>query len=237
MLEIESKQVKAYVFLVALIICGLISATVTASKVVHFGINFPFSNIVFSIFTYPIVDCICELWGKKVARRTVWLALCSQFLVMFLLQLSIVVPHAEFWQNQREYSVVLSSSVYVVIASFLAFFVSQILDITVYQKIKNALRGKWLWLRSNVSTILGQIVDSTIFVSIVFYASSEKLNILFGSVGIKIIISILMTPFVYLIVIGVNRYLNDETKAFKYECHHFEEISEISAQHKVGNFS
>lgn len=214
---LDNRQFKAYLVLVALIICGLAAATVTASKVVHLGINFPFSNIVFSIFTYPIVDCICELWGKKVARQTVWLALGSQLLVVLLLQFSIVIPHASFWNNQKEYATILSVSGKVVTASFLAFFLSQILDIIVYQKIKNICRGKLLWLRSNVSTFIGQIIDSSIFVSIVFYASPHKFNILLGSIGVKIIISILMTPFVYLIVMWINRYLQFDTQAFKSE--------------------
>lgn len=215
MKKLENKHSKAYTVLVALIICGLATATVTASKVIHLGINFPFSNIVFSIFTYPIVDCICELWGRKIARQTVWLALGCQMLVVLLLQFSIVLPHASFWQNQKEYATLLSSSGLVVTASFLAFFLSQILDIIVYQKIKDLSHGKLLWLRSNVSTFIGQIIDSTIFVGIVFYASHHKLNILLGSILVKIIISILMTPIVYLIVIGIDKYLESDTEAFK----------------------
>jgi len=214
---LDNKQIKAYSILTALNICGLAAATVTASKVVHLGINFPFSNIVFSIFTYPLVDCICELWGKKIARQTVWLALGCQLLIVFLLQLSIVIPHAAYWNNQRSYALILSVSGKVVAASFLAFLLSQILDIFVYQKIKNASHGKLLWLRSNVSTFMGQIIDSCVFVGIVFYTSHHKLNILLGSISVKIIISILMTPIVYFIVIMTDRYLNHNTHAFKSE--------------------
>ena len=212
---LNSKQVKAYSVLLAFVICGLAASTVSASKVVHLGIDFPFSNIIFSIFTYPIVDCICELWGKPIARQTVWIALGSQLLVVLLLQLSVMMPHANFWQNQPAYAMVLSVSGKVVTASFLAFLISQLLDIMLYQKIKNVFYGKLLWLRSNVSTFVGQIIDSGIFVSIVFYGLPHKLHILQGSIAVKIIISILMTPIVYLIVIGVDKYLKSETLAFK----------------------
>ncbi len=160
---LDTKNVRAYLILVILIICGLAVATVTATKVVHIGVNFPFSNIVFSIFTYPLVDCICEIWGKKIARQTVWLALAGQLIIVLLLQLSIVTPHATFWTMQHAYQTILSTSGSVVIASMLAFIASQFLDIFVYQKIKDISRGKWLWLRSNLSTFLGQFVDSIIF--------------------------------------------------------------------------
>ncbi len=222
---LADKQVKAYLVLVSLTICGLAAATVTASKVVHIGINFPFSNIIFSIFTYPIVDCICELWGKKIARQAVWIALASQMIIVLLLQISIVVPHASFWTQQQNYQAILSVSGHVVIASLIAFLASQILDIVVYQKIKNASKGRHLWLRSNLSTFIGQSVDSIIFVSLVFSASHHKVNILLGSILIKIIISILMTPIVYLIVIGVNKYLGSNTLAFKGDTKLYEDHS------------
>lgn len=214
---LDDKTVKAYIILTALVITGLLASTVTANKIVHCYINFPFSNIVFSIFTYPIVDCICELWGKKIARQTVLIALACQMLMVFVLQFSIVTPHASFWLDQHAYQTVLSTGSHVVIASFLAFLSSQLLDIAVYQKIKNMSHGKLLWLRSNISTWIGQFVDSCIFVSIVFYASHNKLNIFAGSIIFKIIISVLMTPVVYWIVLSVNKYLSFNTLAFKDE--------------------
>ena len=72
---------------------------------------------------------------------------------------------------QYAYQTILSTSGSVVVASMLAFMASQILDIVIYQKVKDVSRGKWLWLRTNLSTFLGQLVDSGIFVSIVFYSS------------------------------------------------------------------
>lgn len=214
-LSLQQKDVKAYLFLSSLVVCGLAASTVTAAKIVHIGMNFPFSNIVFSIFTYPIVDCICELWGRSVARQTIWLSLLCQLLIMILLQASIAAPAAAFWSLQSAYQSVLATSKYIVFASLLAFGISQVLDIFVYQRLKEMSRGKWLWLRSNLSTYLGQIIDSAIFISIVFHQSQHKLNILLGSVVVKVVLSLMMTPVIYLIVIYVNRYLGQRTLAFK----------------------
>ncbi len=213
----QQKEVRAYTLLTSLVICGLASSVITAPKIVHLGINFPFSNIVFSILTYPIVDCICELWGKKVARQTLWIGLASQLLITLLIQLSIVAPHAPFWLKQNEYQDILSSSGNVVTASLLAFTISQMLDIVVFQRIKEMSHGKWLWLRSNSSIILGQLIDSSIFVVIVFYDSDQKLSILLGSIIIKMFLAVMMTPIIYLIVITTHRYLGANTLAFKDE--------------------
>lgn len=214
---LRQREVRAYIVLTSLVICGLASATITAPKVIHLGINFPFSNIVFSIFTYPIVDCICELWGKQIARQTMWLGLASQFLIAMLIQASIFAPHASFWPLQNEYQTVLSVSGKVIVAGLIAFSISQLLDIVVYQRIKELSRGKKLWLRSNISTYLGQALDSVIFVNIVFFDSNQKLSILIGSIIVKIILSLLMTPIVYGVVIMTNRYLASNTLAFKNE--------------------
>ena len=213
----QNKSIKAYTILVALVICGLLASAITASKVTYFIIDFPFSNVIFSIFTYPIVDCICELWGKSTAQKTVIIALAAQVLFVLLIQLSIAVPHASFWHKQSAYEMILNTGSKAVIASVLAFLCSQLLDIFVYQKIKNKTNGRLLWLRSNLSTFLGQLIDSLIFVSIIFYTSSGYWRILLGSVMFKIVISFVMTPFVYLIVFSVNRYLSGDTLAFKVE--------------------
>lgn len=214
---LQQKEVRAYGVLTALVICGLASSIISGSKIVHVGINFPFSNVIFSIFTYPIVDCICELWGKKVAQQSLWLGLASQCLIVILIQISIILPAPSFWNLQNEYQTILSSSGKVIIASLFAFSISQILDIAVYQRIKEYSQGKRLWLRSIIATCLGQIIDSSIFIMIVFYQSNQKINILLGSIFIKILLSFLMTPMVYFIVITTNRYLELNTYAFKNE--------------------
>lgn len=212
---LHKKELRAYIILTSLVICGLTSCIITAPKIVHFGINFPFSNIIFALLSYPIVDCICELWGKQIARQTLWLGLACQLLVALLIELSIAAPFPIYWQGQEAYQSVLAVSGKVIFASFIAFSISQLLDIFIFQRIKELSRGKWLWLRSNVSIYLGQVIDSCVFVMIVFYDSSHKLDILCGSIMVKIILSFLMTPVIYLIVIGVNRYLDSNTLAFK----------------------
>lgn len=212
------KEMTVYMILTNLIICGLAASLIAGTKVAYlFGLSFPFSNITFSIFTYPIVDCICELWGKKVARQTLWLSLGCQSLLAILIQLSIVAPAAPFWHLQNEYQTVLSVSGRVIIAGIFAFTISQFLDIFIYQRIKDLSKGRWLWLRSNISCYLGQALDSVIFVMIVFHASNQKLTIMTGAILIKIVISFLMTPVVYLIVMSANKYLESRTLAFKDE--------------------
>jgi queuosine precursor transporter len=214
---LTAKEVRAYAFLTSLVICGLAGSIITATKIIYVGINFPFSNIVFSILTYPIVNVICEIWGKQAAKQAVWLGLGSQVILTIIIQLSIIVPHSPFWHHESAYQMVLSTNLVAVMAGLAAFAVSQMFNIVVYQRLKELCEGKFLWLRSNFATYLGQAIDSSIFVLIVFASSSQKYNVLFGSILVKIIITFLMTPIIYFIVNGVNRYLESTTMAFKNE--------------------
>lgn len=217
-MQLISKETKAYLFLVSLVVCGLVGSLITAPKVMTIGgFNFTVSVVIFSMFSYPIVDCICELWGKQAARQALWIGLFCQMLFMIMVQISIYAPPASFWLEKQEiYQSALSMGLNVAVASLVAFAVSQILDVVVYQKVKDITRGKKLWLRSNLSIYMGQVLDSLIFVNIIFYDLPQKWHLLMGTLVVKAIVSILMTPLVYLIVNLVNRYLDHKTLAFKH---------------------
>lgn len=188
-------------------VSGLTASNITAAKVVHIGVNFPFSNLIFSIFTFPVVDSICEVWGRRAAFQAVVFGLMSQVLFMLLIQVSILAPAASFWHSQDEYIHVLSVTGKVVIASGIAFSISQVMDVLIYQRIKDWSQGKWMWLRGNISTVMGQAVDSAIFIAIIFATSAHKLEIFMGSMTIKVVIAMLMTPFMYALVYGLRWYL------------------------------
>ncbi len=213
------KNTRAYLFLTGLVITGIIAALITAGKVIHFGVNFTFGDIVFSMLTYPIIDCICELWGKQAAQRALLLGLFFQVLLTAIIQLSIVTPPAAFWSLQPAYEATLAIGLNVLVASLLSFSVAQLVDIAVFQRLKNMTRGRFLWLRSNTSLLIGQTLDTFIFVNIVFFSMPEKWSILFGSLVVKVLISFLMTPVVYTIVYLINGYLGNKSLAFSAAYH------------------
>lgn len=212
--ELLQRASRAYLILTSLVVVGMVCGMLTAQKVVHIGIDFPFGLISFSILTYPITDCICELWGKRAARDTLAAGLLVQLLLIFLFYLAIEAPGAADWQHQSEFALVLSTGYAVVFASLVAFVIAQLFDIVIFQNIKRITKGKWLWLRTNISVYLGQAIDTMIFVNIFFANLENKWHLLLNILLIKIVISFLMTPIVYLIVNTINRYLNYQTQAF-----------------------
>lgn len=87
-----AREIRVYIFLTCLVICGLAGSLITAPKIVHFGINFPFSNIVFSILTYPIIDCICELSTAPIISIVNFFeyAKCDKTFGIFLIRLDFL---------------------------------------------------------------------------------------------------------------------------------------------------
>lgn len=215
--ELVSRANRAYLLLTTLVICGMVGSMLTVQKIVHFGIDFPFGSIIVSSMTYPIIDCICELWGKPAARQTLAIALLTQLILILLFGLSIAAPGAAVWQHQTEFAMILSAGYRVVVASLAAFAVAQLFDIVIFQNIKRLTNGKWLWLRTNISVYLGQTIDTIIFVNIVFADLEHKWALMLNMILLKIVVSFLMTPIVYLIVYSVNRYLDYQTQAFVYD--------------------
>ena len=189
-----------------LIICGMTSSAITATKPVHLILNFPFSNIIFAIFTFPIIDAICELYGKPLAYFAASIGILSQFLFVIILQCSVIIPHAPDWQSQTIYAKVVTKSRFVILGTIVAMSVSQFFDVYVFQFIRTKTKGKWLWLRSSVSSIIGQLIDSAIFIYIVFFHYINKLNLLYGSLLSKVTFSILAIPLVYLFIYIAKQY-------------------------------
>ncbi|ODN41713.1 queuosine precursor transporter [Piscirickettsia litoralis] len=162
-------QLMILLTLMVVVSCAMAASAIVALKPVQVGIIFPFSNILFSIFTFPIIDGICEIYGKRLAYYISILGIVAQAIFVIFIELSVLAPGAPIWTNQHSYESVLSKSYTVILATVVAFLVAQFLDVYLFQWLKGKTRGKMLWLRSGISSIAGQLIDSVIFICIVFH--------------------------------------------------------------------
>ncbi|WP_319470674.1 queuosine precursor transporter [uncultured Pseudodesulfovibrio sp.] len=196
----NSFERKAYALLLSLFVCGLISAAVISSKIIMvFGLAVPAGVLAYSL-TFVVSDVISEIWGKKVAGEAVTCGFVALVAVTLLTGLSVYWPGAPFWQNQEAFASVIGSTPRIVAASLLAYFVSQQHDIWLFHLLKDRTNGRALWLRNNLSTMLSQLIDSTIFVTVAFYGVLPVGEIIFGQWLVKLAIAALDTPVVYALV-------------------------------------
>ena len=195
-----------FILLASIFIAGLLSANMLGTKVtVLFGVA-----VSVGIFAYPLTfmmtDVISEVFGKERAKQVVWSALIAQILVLILIYISIKLPAADRYNLNTEYVQVFSSSLRMIVASLIAFIISQMHDIWAFDFWKKKFSGKYLWLRNNASTWVSQAIDTLLFMFIAFYGITDKFTFWFVlQLSLtywifKIIFAALDTPFVYLLV-------------------------------------
>ena len=183
---------------IALVSALVVMANIFANKIVMFGsYSVPAGVIVFSM-TFFITDIISEKWGKKYARKAVWAGFFSSLVLIISVYIVVSWPAAPFAVEMGEmFGKVLYLTPRITIAGFIAYIISQNHDIWAFHFWKEKTNGKHLWLRNNASTVVSQLIDSVIFVTIAFYGIFPIVPLILGQWIVKIIIALIDTPFMY----------------------------------------
>jgi len=194
-------------FLLALYIFCIITAELMGAKTFPLFGNFSASVAIFLMpFIFTVNDIITEVYGKERTKSLINTGLLMIVLLILFSMLAISLPATtRFAPSQAAYQGIFGVSIRISIASLLAFFVAEYLDVLVFVKIRKAMDGKALWLRNNVSNFVAQFFDTSIFYLVAFYAIDKPFsnNLLF-LVGLivpywilKCLVSIFETPLVY----------------------------------------
>lgn len=197
-----------YVAVVAVFITSLIAANITAVKLIDvFGLILPAGTIVFPI-SYIVGDVLTEVYGYRAARRTIWLAFACNLLFIAAIYGAQVLPPASFWDGQAAYERILGFTGRLLVASFCAYLVGEFVNAYVLARLKVITRGRWLWLRTISSTLVGQGIDSAVFVTIAFIGIIP-ISILIGAAVTqwlaKSLYEALATPLTYAVVGSLKR--------------------------------
>lgn len=167
-----------------------------------FGMHATLGNTLYgSIFL--ATDILSEKYGYNEAKRSVYLGFFSAIVLLITMQMALVfVPLDDPFALlvQESFELIFSFSGRIVLASLVAYYTSQLLDIAIYRRIKEKLSDdRFLWVRNNVSTLLSQAIDTIIFVSIAFIGMPYNLfDIMITTYILKLIIAVLDTPFLYI---------------------------------------
>ncbi len=168
-------------------------------------------NASVAIFTIPIIfsinDVIAEVFGKERARsivRSGTLIVALTFL--FSLLATSLPPSIRSLPNEASYDKIFQASARFALASLVAFALSDFLDVYLFAKIREMFGKSKLWLRVNLSNLISQFVDTTVFITLAFYALdkgfSDNFAFLIGIILpywlLKSFMSVIETPFVYL---------------------------------------
>ena len=155
------------------VITGLFSATLLISnildtKIFMFGtLDLPAGIILFPL-AYLFGNILTEVYGYAASRKVIWTGFASLILMIVFLELGRVLPAASFWTYQDSFNNILGHIPRIVIASISAYFIGEFCNSFVLAKLKVKTKGKGMPIRFVGSTIVGQAVDTTVFVSIAF---------------------------------------------------------------------
>ncbi|CCO23466.1 queuosine precursor transporter [Maridesulfovibrio hydrothermalis] len=194
----SSFERKAFTLLSSLFIGSLVMAAVVSTKIISiFGFFAPAGVLAYSI-TFIVSDIISEIWGKERANEVIQCGFITLLITMALSWTALHWTPAPFWHGQDGFASVLGNTPRIILASLVAYLVSQTHDVWLFHLLRRITGGSHLWLRNNVSTVVSQFIDSTIFVTIAFYGVMPVTDIILGQWLAKIVIAMIDTPFVYL---------------------------------------
>lgn len=171
---------------------------------------------------FVITDIVNEYYGPKMVRRISYtaVALISYAFLMFYFAMSVTPP--TWWLSsktdagvpnmQDAFSAIFGQGMWIIFGSLAAFLVSQLVDVTVFHKIKKKTGEKFVWLRATGSTMVSQFVDSFIVLFIAFklgnnWSWQKVLAICLMNYTYKFVMAVLLTPLIYFIENRMDAYL------------------------------
>ena len=203
-------------------VTSLLTSNIIAVKIVDFGtlpllgaIVVDAAIIVFPI-SYIIGDVLTEVYGFHIARRIIWIGfLCNLIMVVFIYVGGLLTP-SSIWAGQESYTEILGFSRRLIVASFLAYLVGEFANSYILAKLKIRMRGRLLFVRTISSTVVGQGLDSLIFVFVAFgglLTLNDMIRMVLINWGFKVFYEAVATPVTY----GVIDFLKNKEGIDKYD--------------------
>ncbi len=203
MIQLSEKAFRKLMIALAVYLAALFSANTLGLKIMPFLLG---SHLSVAVFSFPIVflmtDIIGEVYGKKVAKLFVLAGFIATALFIGYSFLSLAMPWSDagLWAKDG-YNQIFGISVRIAIASLVAFIIAEYQDVISFFFFRNRFGEKHFWLRSTLSNIWSQFLDSAIFMVIAFagiYATPTLISIIITWWLYKVAMGILYTPLSYL---------------------------------------
>jgi hypothetical protein len=200
-----------FILLTLLFVTALVSANVIAVKIITvLGRHLPAGIIVFPI-SYILGDVITEVYGYKKAKVVIWLGFLMNLLFVGFASFALVIPPAIFWEGQEAFEIILGFTPRLLLASLVGYLAGSFSNAYLMSVIKKLTNGKYLWIRTITSTIVGEGVDSLLFISISFLGVQPNIMIISMIINqwlFKTAYEVLVTPVTYKLV---NYFKNKES--------------------------
>lgn len=192
-----------FVVLACLFVTSFLISNIIAGKLIQvWSMVLPAAVIIFPI-TYIFGDVLTEVYGFKRSRLVIWVGFAVNILMAVVFILTVYLPYPDFWGGQDAYATVLGFTPRIVLASLVAYFAGEFSNSVLLSKMKLLTQGKWLWTRTIGSTIVGEGIDTILFISIAFGGILPVATIgvmILAQYLWKVVYEIAATPLTYWLV-------------------------------------
>lgn len=206
----------------------LLSNLLSSAKIIDLGVSlgplalaFDAGTLVFPV-SYIFGDILTEVYGYQRSRRVIWMGFLATALMGFFVWLTGALPGEAFWEQtvgQNAYNTVLGGISGLIVASLAAYFAGEFANSFVLAKMKIATQGRWLWSRTIGSTLIGQAVDTTIFIGIAtllgVFPPELFVTLIVSNYILKVGLEVILTP----ITLAVVRWLKQAENEDYYDYH------------------
>lgn len=201
----------------------LISNLLSSAKIIDLGASLGPIGLVFDAGTliFPISyifgDVLTEVYGYKRSRRVIWAGFGANVLMAFFVWFAGILPGESEWATttgQQAYNNVLGGVSGLIVASLVAYFVGEFSNSYVLAKMKIMTGGRWLWMRTIGSTLVGEGVDTVTFATIAtvlgVFSPSIFVSLVVTNYILKVGLEVVMTPVTYRIVNTLKAVENED---------------------------
>ncbi|RDE07418.1 queuosine precursor transporter [Sphingomonas aracearum] len=196
--------------MVAFVVILLLSNVIGAGKRAVIDLPFvglwPFgAGILFFPVSYVLGDVLTEVYGYARARRCIWAGFGAMLFMVFMSAVVVALPPDAGWTGQAAYEQVFGQVPRIVFASICAFWAGEFANSFVLARMKVATGGRFLWMRTIGSTVVGEGLDSLIFYPLAFWGApdwpvSAMLMVMGSQFVLKVGWEVLLTPVTYGVV-------------------------------------
>ena len=208
MVQQNNFKEQLYLVLSGIFIASLVTCNLIANKFVTVDLGFKVFIVSAGILPYPltflVTDLISELYGQRKANLVVFCGfIASLFVLLFLWLGGQFNSIPESLVNDEIYNSVFQNAWRLIAASMIAYLFAQFVDVRIFHFWKKLTDGKHLWLRNNGSTIVSQLVDTTLVICILFvgvWNTDQILSAIIDGWIFKMLMALLDTPIIYAII-------------------------------------
>ena len=192
--------------LIALYVGFVLFSNIAAVKIASYDLGFstffaPAAALIFPV-TFLLTDIVNEKFGRAETHRMILLAFASQVVVALFAYLTLSLPGAPFWTNEEAFKLIIGQVPRIMMASWIAFLISENFDAYVFAWFKKYTQGKHLWARNVFSSFPAMLLDSVVFAMIAFMGIIPIWPLILGVTATKWLVGLIDIPFMYL-----NRYV------------------------------